>query len=69
VEHGRTGLLVDGASPSEVADALVSLLSDPDLARRLGHAGREHVERHGSWARAGAVFRAVCGEVAGTSLR
>lgn len=36
----ETGLLVDPDSPSEIADALVRVLSDRALAERLGAAGR-----------------------------
>jgi trehalose synthase len=41
---GTGGVLVD--SVEECAQALVSLLSDPPRARRLGAAGRERVRRH-----------------------
>lgn len=41
VWDGETGLLVDPGSPTEIADALVRLLSDRALAERLGAAGRE----------------------------
>lgn len=42
VLDGRTGLLVDPTDPAAVAEAIVSLLLDADLARRLGEAGAEH---------------------------
>lgn len=42
VEHGRTGLLVDGTPEGWVA-ALDELLADPGTADRLAAAGREHV--------------------------
>jgi phosphatidylinositol alpha-1,6-mannosyltransferase len=41
VVHGQTGLLVDPTDHVAVADALVRLLRDRELARRLGTAGRE----------------------------
>jgi phosphatidylinositol alpha-1,6-mannosyltransferase len=41
VLDGETGLLVDPADPREVADAITRLLGDPELADRLGRAGRE----------------------------
>jgi glycosyltransferase involved in cell wall biosynthesis len=41
VVHGETGLLVPPAKPSALAKAIQTVLSDPDLARRLGAAGRE----------------------------
>jgi glycosyltransferase involved in cell wall biosynthesis len=42
VEHGVTGLVTDG-SPEQVGAALDQLVSDRDLARRMGEAGRERV--------------------------
>jgi phosphatidyl-myo-inositol dimannoside synthase len=40
VIDGETGLLVDPLDPVAVADAIVGLLRDDELARRLGAAGR-----------------------------
>src|SRR6185437_3494353 len=39
VEDRRTGVLVPPRDPERLAEALVSLLSDPDQAERLGRAG------------------------------
>jgi phosphatidylinositol alpha-1,6-mannosyltransferase len=44
VIDGVTGLLVDPCDPLAVAEAITSLLLDPDLAERLGRAGRERAE-------------------------
>ncbi len=52
VEHGETGLLVDGRDVEEVAEAVASLLEDPVYATRLGKAGRARVERDHTWPRA-----------------
>jgi len=49
---GVTGLLVDGSDVGAVADAVVSLLEDPERARGMGAAGRARVERHYAWPRA-----------------
>jgi phosphatidyl-myo-inositol dimannoside synthase len=38
---GETGLLVDPENPEEIAEAIISLLSDPQYARALGQAGRK----------------------------
>ena len=44
---GRTGLLVDPGDPGALADAIDRLLSDADLARRLGETARQEiVERY-----------------------
>jgi glycosyltransferase involved in cell wall biosynthesis len=40
-----TGLLVPVGDPSALADAVIALMSDPPLARRMGRAGRERVCR------------------------
>ena len=39
----KHGLLVDPSSASEVADALIELLGDPERARRMGEAARQFV--------------------------
>lgn len=49
---GETGLLVNGADVAEVADAVGSLLADPERADAMGRAGRERVERAFGWSRA-----------------
>ena len=46
VEHGRTGLLVRPGDGAALAATLEPLLADPEERRRLGRAGRKHVERH-----------------------
>jgi phosphatidylinositol alpha-1,6-mannosyltransferase len=38
IAHGKTGLLVPYDAPEPLADAIVALLSDPELARRMGSA-------------------------------
>jgi glycosyltransferase involved in cell wall biosynthesis len=41
VEHGETGLLVPPRDEDALADAIIELLRDGDLRRRLGRKGRE----------------------------
>lgn len=43
VAHGETGLLVPPDDPAALAQAVVSLISDPKLARKMGERGRESV--------------------------
>jgi glycosyltransferase involved in cell wall biosynthesis len=45
VEHGRNGLLVDGDDPRALADALVRVLGDRELAERLGAQARADASR------------------------
>ena len=40
VQHNKTGLVVDGRSVDEVADAVTELLTDRDRAAAMGAAGR-----------------------------
>jgi glycosyltransferase involved in cell wall biosynthesis len=46
VDDGTTGLLADAGDIGGMADALVRLLDDPALARRLGAAARQRVDQH-----------------------
>lgn len=47
---GRTGLVVPREDAEAAATALLTLVADEPLRRRLGAAGREHVVEHYSWA-------------------
>ncbi len=44
VVHGVTGLLVPVGDPDALADAILRVLSDEELASRMGEAGRKRVE-------------------------
>jgi trehalose synthase len=44
IVHGETGWLV--SSSSECAEACMVALGNPELARRMALAGKEHVRRH-----------------------
>ena len=46
IEDGVSGLLCDPHDPRSIADAIVRLLDDPGLRRRLGAAARARAERH-----------------------
>ena len=43
--HGRTGLTVQPGNPSDLADALRTLLEDRDLMHRFGDAGRDRFRK------------------------
>jgi len=51
VEDGTTGILVDPGDVGGIAEAIVRLLREPDLRRRLGDNARRRVEGHFSWER------------------
>lgn len=44
VVDGETGLLVDPEDPDAVAQALLTLVEDPQLARKMGEAGRRRAD-------------------------
>jgi len=44
ITDGMNGMLVSPKEPTEMADAVISLLQDPALRRRLGAAARRRVE-------------------------
>lgn len=49
VLEGETGFAVDGTSPAAIAQAAITLLSQPQLATRLGAQGREWILAHWQW--------------------
>ena len=59
VLDGETGYVVDGRSVAEVADRLVGLLLDRELARRMGERGRAWVQRSWRWDTAADRLRAL----------
>lgn len=65
IRNGEDGLLVPPGNTDALTRALGRLLSDPDLARRLGASGRRRVqERHGRSAmrqRFEEFYEALCG--------
>jgi phosphatidyl-myo-inositol dimannoside synthase len=49
VQEGRTGLVVDGRSIDQIADAVSRILEDPQLAARMGAAGRQWILERWRW--------------------
>jgi len=49
VADGETGLIVPPGDPEALAAALTTVLSDPELAGRMGAAGHERVLDHSGW--------------------
>jgi len=69
VADGVTGILVPPASPTQLADAVVRLLRDPAVARAMGAAGRERVEREFTVERMVAGHLAVYEGLLGSQVR
>lgn len=49
VLDGETGILVDADDPEALADAIMSLMANPEKARQLGEKGKERVEKELNW--------------------
>ena len=60
---GRTGLLVDPTDAAAVAEALASLLEDPDRAAAMGAAGADWVAEGFTWPARTAQLRALLAQV------
>lgn len=54
-----TGIVVDGADTTAVADALLSLLADPRRREAMGQAGRRHVCEQWTWDIMGERLRTI----------
>jgi phosphatidylinositol alpha-1,6-mannosyltransferase len=59
IEEGETGFVVPGRDTRALADRLVTLLTDTEIARAMGEKGRAWVERDWSWGQAAARLRAM----------
>ena len=49
IKENQCGLLVDPLDPKAIAIAIDSLITDPELARRMGESGRRAVEQKFNW--------------------
>lgn len=65
IEHGGTGLLVERCNSVALADAIVSLLKNPDDAHRMGENGRRRMETEFTWKQSAAKLRAITHEAIG----
>ena len=67
VRDGESGQLTPPDDPAALADALVTLLSDPALCRRMGERGCAIAREHYSWDAVGDKLRAgILAELAKT---
>ncbi len=46
IDSGIDGILIDPGHPEQIAQAIVTLLKNSDLSRRIGIAGRMKIQRH-----------------------
>ena len=49
VVHERTGWLVESGNVAALADGMVTLLQNPDLAQGIGQAARQYVAENCRW--------------------
>jgi phosphatidylinositol alpha-1,6-mannosyltransferase len=59
VSHGETGLLVSGDDEDELASVIDQLLSNADLRRQMGDAGRARAVQSFTWDRGAAELQAI----------
>ncbi|MDA4123007.1 MAG: glycosyltransferase family 4 protein [Thaumarchaeota archaeon] len=64
VDEGRSGLLVNYGSVDELADSILTILDDDNLAKRMGSYGRERVEADFTWRAVADRVETVYGEIA-----
>jgi glycosyltransferase involved in cell wall biosynthesis len=69
VEDGVSGILVPPGDAHALNDALRRLLSDPDLCRRMGEAGRQRAVEYFTWRQTAMRTAKVYEEVVGRSAR
>ena len=64
----ETGLLVEGGEPKAVALAIARLLANPEIAERMGKAGRARVEAGFTWQASAATLAGVLARAAGAHV-
>jgi phosphatidyl-myo-inositol dimannoside synthase len=67
IVDGETGFLVDPESPADIAERLLTILNDRDLATEMGQRGRKRVTAHFSWADAAAQVHELVTAMANAS--
>ena len=63
IDDGENGLLIPPREPSRMADAVVRLLGDAEMRRRLSAAGRETIEREYTWTSIAGEFESLYREL------
>ncbi|HEV3143577.1 MAG TPA: glycosyltransferase [Gemmataceae bacterium] len=63
VRHSETGYLVPPRNPQALAEDISGLLGDESLRRSMGHAGREFVQKHFTFAAQAEAYRRLLAEL------
>jgi phosphatidylinositol alpha-1,6-mannosyltransferase len=69
VRDGETGIVVPPTDPDAIADAIRSLLLNPDRRRKMGTSGRHAVETHYNWDRVARDTREFTYQVTGSGAK
>jgi glycosyltransferase involved in cell wall biosynthesis len=51
IKEGKCGLVVEPENPQALAEAVIKIADNPELAKELGENGRRFVEERFSWSR------------------
>jgi len=65
VIHDETGLLVPKEDSINLREALIKLLSTPELCKQMGGAGRKRVGQHFAWSSVANQYIEVLNSVTG----
>ncbi|MDI9624711.1 MAG: glycosyltransferase family 4 protein [Methanothermobacter sp.] len=63
IKNGKTGLLVPPKNPDALSDAIIRLLEDTELARKMGYNGKKMVEKNYTWDKVAKITERVYEEV------
>jgi len=69
VQPGVTGLVVPRGASAGLAEAIGSLLGDPERRAQMGHAGRERALQLFDWDRTAEQFERIYAEVLARARR
>lgn len=60
LEAEQAGFLVNPENPEEVADAIITLLKDEALRKKMGENGRAYVEKYHTWKKVAKEVSEIC---------
>lgn len=59
IVHKKMGLVVKPGKPKELADSILYLLKNKDIAKKYGEAGYKFIEKHRSWEKVAKKMHAI----------